>query len=138
MIMLPFGLHLCYKTFYLTFNYVSLLRRITYVIAILQFIFLICINYYWYYKILRILKKAFCSPASVDEDDGGVTQDDAHQRIHQNDNQKRLVNKSENSNDRREEEHGAQLQEVGALNKHTDLMSQHTGQMAALNHSEVV
>ena len=57
MIMLPYGLYLCYKTFYLTFNFVSILRKITYVIAILQFIFLICINYYWYYRILRILKK---------------------------------------------------------------------------------
>lgn len=59
MIMLPYGLYLCYKTFYLTYNYVSAFRKVTYVIAILQFIFLIVINYFWYYKILRILKKAF-------------------------------------------------------------------------------
>lgn len=67
MMMLPYGLYLCYKTFYLTFSYVSVLRKITYVIAILQFVFLICINYFWYYKILRILRKAFCSPKSIDE-----------------------------------------------------------------------
>ena len=34
-IMLPFGLYLCYKTFYLTYNYVSMVRKISYVIAIL-------------------------------------------------------------------------------------------------------
>lgn len=69
MMMLPYGLYLCYRTFYLTFNYVSVIRKITYVIAILQFVFLICINYFWYYKILRILKKAFCSPKGMDECD---------------------------------------------------------------------
>lgn len=111
MMMLPYGLYLCYKTFYLTFSYVSVLRKITYVIAILQFVFLICINYYWYYKILRILRKVACSPKSIEEIDDPKIEQEAvtmHQLVEEN-----------------KKEDAPQLQEETDLKKRNELVEKH-------------
>lgn len=67
-IMLPYALFLCYKFFNMTFNSVNVLRKTTYIIGIIQFVFLIIINWYWYYKILRILKKVISSDEKVGAD----------------------------------------------------------------------